>query len=461
MNPRARRFSGVDRAKPASSPPTALRVASFWGDTRLDAAVLRERREVVLCATPGDDPHELWGPLELAAERFSLVTHSGARTFVVVPEGAELVLERAGQPSNSSPPLAPCDLPHAAGVHPLLEGERAVVRHHTMAFVVEEVPATEDRLAASPRDWTFPRTLLASLLLHGFFVLAALVTPRLSEPFLDDALRAHSPHTQLILRPAVAEKPRPKLDLSGAKGSAAKGPEGKIGRRDRPPRDAMASQAGAPRVDPNKRERDRALVMKAGILGFLGDQGRPSAALSVLGRAEIGAGLNEAMGGLRGAEASDAGGVGGLGARGPGPGGGGPLGIGGLGRGPGRGAGGPGNIDLGGPGKSRTRLSPGTTIVKGSLSKDEIGRVIRAHLSRFKYCYERELNAHVGLGGKVSVHFTIAPTGSVADAKIRETSLGHAGVEGCVLQVMQSLRFPAPRGGGVVVVTYPFIFQQT
>jgi hypothetical protein len=34
-------------------------------------------------------------------------------------------------------------------------------------------------------------------------------------------------------------------------------------------------------------------------------------------------------------------------------------------------------------------------------------------------------------------------------------------VESCVLTVMRSLKFPKPRGGGIVVVTYPLVFAST
>jgi TonB family protein len=166
------------------------------------------------------------------------------------------------------------------------------------------------------------------------------------------------------------------------------------------------------------------------------------------------------MGGLQGTAMGDAGGAGGLGSRGTGAGGGGTgLGIGGLGGGHGRGSGGKGNIDLGGRGKGTTRVVPGKTIIQGSLSREEIGRVIRAHLNRFKYCYEKQLNANPNLSGKISVYFTIAPNGAVASASVRETSMNDRNVEECALTVMRSLKFPQPRGGGVVVVTYPFVFN--
>ncbi|MCA9550639.1 MAG: AgmX/PglI C-terminal domain-containing protein, partial [Myxococcales bacterium] len=65
------------------------------------------------------------------------------------------------------------------------------------------------------------------------------------------------------------------------------------------------------------------------------------------------------------------------------------------------------------------------------------------------------------LSGKISVYFTIAPTGSVANASVRETTMNDANVESCVEKVMRSLQFPKPRGGGIVVVTYPFVFAAT
>jgi len=49
----------------------------------------------------------------------------------------------------------------------------------------------------------------------------------------------------------------------------------------------------------------------------------------------------------------------------------------------------------------------------------------------------------------------------VADASVRETSMNDVNVEECAVKVMRTLKFPQPKGGGVVVVTYPFVFQAT
>jgi hypothetical protein len=175
-------------------------------------------------------------------------------------------------------------------------------------------------------------------------------------------------------------------------------------------------------------------AQNAGLLGILASQGAVS---NVFGPGGLGTGINNPMGGLRGSEMGDAGGSGGLGTRG---------------------TGGDGNIDLGGRGKGTTRIVPGRTIIRGSSTKEEIGRVIRRNLARFKYCYEKQLNVNPSLQGKISVYFVIAPTGAVAQASVRETSMNDQNVERCVLTVMRSLEFPKPRGGGIAVVTYPFVF---
>jgi len=132
----------------------------------------------------------------------------------------------------------------------------------------------------------------------------------------------------------------------------------------------------------------------------------------------------------------------------------------GAGSGTGRGTGGRGDIDLGGRGKGSTRIIPGKHIVQGSLSKEQIGRVIRRYLNQIRYCYEKELPKSPNLYGKIVVMFTIGGTGKVTDANIMQTSLNDNNVESCVLRIIHRLHFPKPKGGGIVVVTYPFIFQQ-
>ncbi|MEW5848437.1 MAG: AgmX/PglI C-terminal domain-containing protein [Myxococcota bacterium] len=99
-------------------------------------------------------------------------------------------------------------------------------------------------------------------------------------------------------------------------------------------------------------------------------------------------------------------------------------------------------------------------IVEGALDKGLIRQVIRDHLAQIKYCYERELAGSPGLAGKVLVKFVVGSAGTVISATVAESTLRNATVESCMTQRVRSWVFPRPHGGGVVVVSYPFILRQ-
>ncbi|MBI5549583.1 MAG: energy transducer TonB, partial [Deltaproteobacteria bacterium] len=177
----------------------------------------------------------------------------------------------------------------------------------------------------------------------------------------------------------------------------------------------------------------------------------------------LGTGINQALGSLKGDSGlTDAHGIGGLGSRGTGPGGGGTgLGLGGLGtKGGGRGSGGSGfGINLGDRGKGETRVIPGKTTVTGSCERAIIGKVISRHANEIRYCYEVELNKEPNLAGKIGVSFTIDSTGAVGDASIAQSTLNSNNVEQCVLTRIRRWKFPEPKGGGVCVINYPWVFK--
>lgn len=63
--------------------------------------------------------------------------------------------------------------------------------------------------------------------------------------------------------------------------------------------------------------------------------------------------------------------------------------------------------------------------------------------------------------GRVTVRFIIVGDGTVAMAEVVEssTTLGDPTTERCVSHAVRRLVFPAPDGGGIVIVTYPFAFD--
>jgi TonB family protein len=437
----------------------ALEITVFWGDTVVDSGVFGKDGPITVGPRTQKGSH-LVVEGDLPNDGFTVANLQGKQAQIVIPAEASVGLRQTNGAAVRDVPLSGTDAAFPAKSYTLQLGERLVFKVGTLTFVAEYVRGNAAMGARGVMDWYFPRVFAISLLLHVFFVVATFITPQVNRSLVDEMFKNQNRFAEMILKAPEEEKKLKKLDLSGKEGSKAKDDEGKFGKKDKPKEDKMASKAGAQRVDPNKREKDRKIAMNSGLLGML--KGGDSAVSNVFGPGGLGTGINNAMGGLQGSAMGDAGGAGGLGTRGTGAGGGGnSLGIGGLGRGTGRGGGGRGNIDLGGRGKGRTRIVPGRTVIKGSLSKEAIARVIRRNLARFKYCYEKQLNANPNLSGKVSVYFTIAPTGSVAQASIRESSVGDKKVDSCVAGVMKSLKFPKPKGGGIVVVTYPFVFSST
>ncbi|MED5464299.1 MAG: AgmX/PglI C-terminal domain-containing protein [Myxococcota bacterium] len=310
-------------------------------------------------------------------------------------------------------------------------------------------------------DVYFTKILSFSFLGHLFLLLALILTPLEPEGLADDLFKNPNRFAKLILKePEKAPEPKKKFELSGSKGGGRhKDKEGKFGKTDKPKKDALASTKGAPKVDPNKREKDRKIAMESGIFKSL-QGGKGGAVSNVFGPGGLGTGINNALGGLRGTAMGDAGGAGGLGTRGTGPGGGGnSLGIGGLGNGTGRGTGGLGDVDLGGRGKGKYKVSVGRTVTKGCLTQQVVLRVLSKANSQARYCYEKELQRNPNLSGKITTSFQIGSTGSVKTSRVARSTMGNGNVEKCLLRVISRLRFPPCRGGGVADVTYPWIFK--
>jgi hypothetical protein len=137
----------------------------------------------------------------------------------------------------------------------------------------------------------------------------------------------------------------------------------------------------------------------------------------------------------------------------------GPRTIGGVGgdRGPGMGYGRPGS--LGGRVSRVPKIIPERADIRGSLSKEVIRREIHRRLSEVRYCYEQGLRTRPDLQGRVAVKFVIAPTGMVQAAARASSDLGDARTEQCIVAAVKRWNFPAPEGGGLVIVTYPFALQ--
>ncbi len=450
---------------PAEAVPTenekVLQVALLWGDTLINVQHFAEGVPVTI----GEGQGNRFTVFNVGAA-FTLAQARGGSAIVNVPSEAGLIVTTKSDSHKSKEQLKNEGKLKAAegGVRAdaveLALHDRAQVSFDNVAFIVRYVrpSAAISMNTLEEHDFTFFK--IVSICLMAFFALVAamVLTPLGFGGEGDDIFANPSKYVKMVIKPEKKQEIKKFKDLSGiAEGAKAKEKEGKFGKQDAKKAEADPSKKGAPTVDANKREEDRKKVssLMAGMFGG-------GASSNVFGPGGLGTGINSALGGLQGgAGVGDAQGVGGLGSRGSGAGGGGTgLGLGGLGtKGGGRGRGGYGSIDLGGKGKDSTRVIPGKTTVVGGLDKDVIMKVIKRHQNEIKFCYEQELQKNPALGGKVAVAWTIDPAGAVSEANVSESSIGNANVESCIVQRIRRWKFPEPSGGGVVNVTFPWIFK--
>jgi Ca-activated chloride channel family protein len=137
-------------------------------------------------------------------------------------------------------------------------------------------------------------------------------------------------------------------------------------------------------------------------------------------------------------------------------------GFGGLSlRGSGAGGGGRGKAAYSMRRSSPVNIRSGQVKVMGSLSSSQIRRFIRKYKHQMKLCYTKALKKNPGLAGKVVVKIHIDKNGKVKKVEIVSSTIKCREMEKCMLKAIKKWQFPAPHGGGEVVINYPFIFTST
>ena len=105
----------------------------------------------------------------------------------------------------------------------------------------------------------------------------------------------------------------------------------------------------------------------------------------------------------------------------------------------------------------------GDTMVWG-LDKESIHEALLANTEAYRKCYEEWAEVTPGLGGRLNIQFTIgkaaedAELASVIDISAAESEMNHAFFEGCVMNVVSTLKFEPP-DKGTVSVHIPYRFR--
>jgi hypothetical protein len=455
------------RALPDETGSLVLEVRVLWGDQALGVALFDREERVTI--GPGKGAHFQVEGAHLPGDQFPLLRRDGEDWYLRYTERMDGELRRKKEVVRLSA-LAGRGLARpgddgAMEVKVPAGGAAWVDLGHVRAEVAYRAKPKRAVVPLAERiDYRFLNLLLVFAFLTAGVVVAFENMAFDTDLKADDLFSNHARYTRLVLKPP--EKKNPLLarlrSLEGPKGPGEmaarhRGEEGKMGKKDAPQRNTRS----APRGDPN----DKDLVKNQGLLAMLG---RGHAGLStIFGSGGLGGDLQGAIGGITGTAVGDAHGFGGLGLKGTGSGGGGvgnTIGVGDIGtkgRGGGLGTYGTGVGGLGKKGSADVSIDSSEAVIMGSLDKELIRRVIQQHRSQIRYCYESELVRNPKLGGKVAVKFVITADGSVSSATTAQTTMHNSTVESCINSRVRSWKFPKPKGGGIVVVTYPFLFKQS
>ncbi len=100
-----------------------------------------------------------------------------------------------------------------------------------------------------------------------------------------------------------------------------------------------------------------------------------------------------------------------------------------------------------------------TSEVRGSIDREEIRRVVIAHVNEVQRCYEQGLKRQPGLEGRVVLKFLIGKTGTVTAVTVAQTTMNDRQVEQCMVGAATKWTFPKPKGEGDVTFVYPFVLK--
>jgi TonB family protein len=463
----------------------AIEVSVIWGDRNvLNVDYLTPPRDYYVGEPNGEDVDYVLGHDAIGVDRMPLCVAQGAGVAAIVPEGAKGEATIGDQTRSfdlmrGQGDFRPSSTIAGAMEFPVPEGGSVRMKHRDFTFIVKDVKAGKKvaghaKIDVRPMIYVAGAALFASLVLTMFYF-----QPPRPRGLSSDLLSTDSRLIQFLMEPEELEEPEPEWlngddSSGGGTGKAHEGEQGQMGdEKSEKNKNKYGIQGPEDNPDPvMAREQAEEEARTAGIIGTLASmQGSFNAPTSPYGADfALGNDPTSALGAMTGNDIGQNFGFGGLGLRGTGRGGGGlgqgTIGMGNfgtIGRGGGRGAGeggyGRGVGGFRGRAGGVPQVRSGGAEVRGSLSKEVIRRVVRRHINEVKFCYEQQLNARPDLQGRVTTKFVISPTGSVQSAMVGSSSLRNEAVESCIVRAVRRWTFPAPDGGGVVVVNYPFLLD--
>ena len=452
------------RISPDAKGAPRLYLELYWGDRRRDVRSFAQDKRPLTAGERDGAQFSLWG-FDLPEEDFVLAESAPSGFRLYVPPGSA-VEKKKGEHFF---PLGIREMESDGGCAfvPLSKGAAIRLIHGEMTLLAY-VSTKPDRVFVNPLRGA-PWSLLFFLTsFGGAFVYFLLYGPKAGD-MADFAGRNLPPVAIRLIAPEPKKKEPPPKKLEEAvkeeppppkEEKPPKKEERKRVVRERPTRKPEHKVVVAEPPPPPPENKALKALAKLSAAGPA--TGNILAAVDKLGSGpgSKNAKNNYKLSGLIGKAPIANAGLGTFGLGGGGRGGAGTLGaeiLRGKG-GAGIGAMGAGGVGRGAVGGTVARASAHSVSVQGNIDREAVAKVVNAHLQEVRACYERALLREPALAGKVVLEWTISQGGTVTTAKTKSSTLKSSAVEACILQSLKSWQFP-PAKGGIVIVSYPFLFN--
>ncbi len=120
-----------------------------------------------------------------------------------------------------------------------------------------------------------------------------------------------------------------------------------------------------------------------------------------------------------------------------------------------------GTRGLSGKTRSTTAYIEANTKILGAIDPELIRKIMREYIPRFRHCYQRELLQNESVAGVFDLEFQINAVGKGVNVGVKSNGKGFSrkGI-GCLKRVVSLIKFPKPKGGGLVDVKQPMNFYK-
>lgn len=120
-----------------------------------------------------------------------------------------------------------------------------------------------------------------------------------------------------------------------------------------------------------------------------------------------------------------------------------------------------GTSGLSGKRGASTAYIEANTKILGAMDPELIRKIMKEYIPQFRYCYQKELMKNPSVAGTFDLIFQINAYGKGINVGVKKNGRDFSRqAKGCLKRVVKMIKFPKPKGGGLVDVRQPMNFYK-